>query len=159
MLKTTFNYDDFYNIISSILNSSFNINTTKIGEVSEFNNYLNFEFRKVIWNNNDTNDSMIDGISHMKENALCVVHSTMEFITITFSFSREISNDILVIGPFLENEPSDEFINNLLKKNNLDENLRKTISTYYKSLPIANSNQVILTLHTLLKSFILNYDL
>ncbi|WP_296647056.1 hypothetical protein, partial [Romboutsia sp. 13368] len=48
---------------------------------------------------------------------------------------------------------------NILKKNNLDENLRKTISTYYKSLPIANSNQVILTLHTLLESFILNYDL
>ncbi len=158
MLKTNFNYEDFYNLISSILNSSFNISTTKIGAASEFNNYLNLEFRKIIWNNDDANNYMIDGLCQMKKNALCVLHSVMEFTTIVFSFSREISNDTLFIGPFLENEPSDEFINNLLKKNNLDENLRKTIATYYNSLPIANSNQVILTLHTLLESFIINYD-
>ena len=158
MLKTNFNYEDFYNLISSILNSSFNISTTKIGAASEFNNYLNLEFRKIIWNNDDANNYMIDGLCQMKKNALCVLHSVMEFTTIVFSFSREISNDTLFIGPFLESEPSDEFISNLLKKNNLDENLRKTIATYYKSLPIANSNQVILTLHTLLESFIINYD-
>ena len=158
MLKTNFNYEDFYNLISSILNSSFNISTTKIGAASEFNNHLNLEFRKIIWNNDDANNYMIDGLCQMKKNALCVLHSVMEFTTIVFSFSREISNDTLFIGPFLENEPSDEFINNLLKKNNLDENLRKTIATYYNSLPIANSNKVILTLHTLLESFIINYD-
>ena len=158
MLKTNFNYEDFYNLISSVLNSSFNISTTKIGEASELNNYLNLEFRKVIWSNDDTNNSMINGISQMKKNALCVVHSAMEFTTIAFSFSPEISNDTLFIGPFIENEPNDEFISYILKKNNLDENLRKTISTYYKSLPIANSTKVILTLHTLLESFIINYD-
>ena len=158
MLKTTFNYDDFYNIISSVLNSSFNISTTKIGKISELSNYLNLEFRKLIWSNEDTNNTMINGISEMKKNALCIVHSAMEFTTIVFSFSHEISNDTLFIGPFLENEPNDEFINYILKKNNLDENLRKTISTYYNSLPIANSTKVILTLHTLLESFIINYD-
>lgn len=158
MLKTTFNYDDFYNIISSVLNSSFNISTTKIGEVSELNNYLNLEFRKVIWNNDDNNISMIDGVSQMKKNALCIVHSAMEFTTIAFSFSREISNDVLFIGPFLENEPNDEFVSNILKKNNIDKNLKKAITTYYNSLPIANSSKVILTLHTLLESFIINYD-
>ena len=115
MLKTTFNYDDFYNIISSLLNSSFNISTTKIGKISELSNYLNLEFRKVIWSNEDTNNTMINGISEMKKNALCIVHSAMEFTTIEFSFSHEISNDTLFIGPFLENEPNDEFINYILK--------------------------------------------
>ena len=158
MLKTNFDYEDFYSLISSVLNSSFNISTTKIGEASELNNYLNLEFRKVIWPTEDTNNSIIDGISQMKKNALCVVDSVMEFRTIGFSFSPEISNDTLFIGPFIENEPNDEFISYILKKNNLDENLRKTISTYYKSLPIANSTKVILTLHTLLESFIINYD-
>ena len=158
MLKTTFNYDDFYNIISSLLNSSFNISTTKIGEISELNNYLNLEFRKVIWSNDDTSNTMIDGISEMKKNALCIVHSAMEFTTIAFSFSPEISDDVLFIGPFMESKPNDEFINKILKKNNIDKNLRNTIETYYNSLPIASSTKVILTLHTLLESFITNYD-
>ena len=116
MLKTTFDYDDFYNIISSLLNSSFNISTTKIGEISELNNYLNLEFRKVIWSNEDTNNTMINGISEMKKNALCIVHSAMEFTTIAFSFSPEISDDVLFIGPFMESKPNDEFINKILKK-------------------------------------------
>ena len=158
MLKTTFDYDDFYNIISSLLNSSFNISTTKIGEISELNNYLNLEFRKVIWSNDDTSNTMIDGISEMKKNALCIVHSAMEFTTIAFSFSPEISDDVLFIGPFMESKPNDEFINKILKKNNIDKNLRNTIETYYNSLPIASSTKVILTLHTLLESFITNYD-
>ena len=158
MLKTTFDYDDFYNIISSLLNSSFNISTTKIGKISELSNYLNLEFRKLIWSNEDTNNTMINGISEMKKNALCIVHSAMEFTTIVFSFSHEISNDTLFIGPFLENEPNDEFINYILKKNNIDKNFRNTITTYYKSLPIASSTKVVLTLHTLLESFITNYD-
>ena len=159
MLKTNFTYNDIYNLITSVLDSSFNISVTKIHDVFDFTNYLDIEFRRIIWPDyNYENNYNLDDLSQMKKGALCIVQSAMEFTTIVFSFPREISNDILVIGPFLEIEPNDEYIINLLKKNHLPETLRKTFSVYYNSLPIADSMKVILTLHTLLGTFISNYD-
>ena len=159
MLITNFTYNDFYNLIISILDSSFNISTTKISDVSELTNYVDIEFRKIIWPDYDHKyDSSIDNLSQMKKGALCIVQSSMEFTTILFSFPEEISNDILIIGPFLEIESDDNFIINLLDKNHLPDGLRKIISTYYNSLPVANSVKVILTLHTILGLFISNYD-
>ena len=49
MLITNFNYRDFCNLLISILESSFNISTTKICDVNDFNNYIDIEFRKIIW--------------------------------------------------------------------------------------------------------------
>lgn len=159
MLITNFTYNDFYNLITSILDSSFNISNAKIRDASDFNNYVDIEFRKVIWPDYKIEHNYImDGLFQMKEGALCIVQSAMEFTTIVFAFPKEISEDILIIGPYLEVEPNDEYITNLLKKNNLPDELRKTISTYYSSLPIANSVKLISTLHTILRSFISNYD-
>lgn len=159
MLKTNFNYNDVYNLITSVLDSSFNISVTNIHSVFDFTNYLDIEFRKIIWTDyNYENNYNLDDLLQMKKGALCIVQSAMEFTTIVFSFPIEISKDILVIGPFLEFEPNEEYIVNLLKKNNLPDNLRKTFSVYYNSLPIADSVKVILTLHSLLGAFISNYD-
>ena len=159
MLKTNFNYNDVYNLITSVLDSSFNISVTNIHSVFDFTNYLDIEFRKIIWPDyNYENNYNLDDLLQMKKGALCIVQSAMEFTTIVFSFPIEISKDILVIGPFLEFEPNEEYIVNLLKKNNLPDNLRKTFSVYYNSLPIADSVKVILTLHSLLGAFISNYD-
>lgn len=159
MLITNFTYNDFYNLITSILDSSFNISTTKVCDSSGLTNYVDVEFRKIIWPDyNPTHDSTMDGLSQMKKGALCIVQSAMEFTTIAFSFPKEISNDILIIGPFLETEANDEFILKLLKKNNLPESLRKTFAIYYNSLPIASSIKVILTLHTILGLFISDYN-
>lgn len=159
MLITNFTYNDFYNLITSILDSSFNISTTKINDILDFNNYLDIEFRKIIWPDySDEYNSNINDILQMKKCALCVVQSAMEFTTIIFSFPKDISNDTLIIGPFLEIDPDEIFITNLLKKNHLPNSLRKTISTYYNSLPIADSVKVILTLHTIFGSFISTYN-
>ena len=159
MLITNFTYNDFYNLITSVLDSSFNISITKICNFSDFDNYLDVEFRKIIWPNyGDEFNSNMNDILQMKKCALCIVQSAMEFTTIVFSFPKDISNDTLIIGPFLEIEPDDVFITNLLNKNHLPESLRKTISTYYNSLPIADSVKVILTLNTILGSFISTYD-
>ena len=39
MLKTTFNYNEFYNLMISILNSSLNLSTMKLNESDQFNNH------------------------------------------------------------------------------------------------------------------------
>ena len=159
MLITNFDYNDFYNLITSILDSSFNISITKIHDPSDFNNYVDIEFRKIVWPDyNHEYKANMDELLQMKKGALCILQSAMDFITIVFSFPREISTDIIVIGPFLEVEPDDTFIINLLNKNSLPEGLRKTISTYYNSLPVANALNVISTLHTVLGAFISDYD-
>lgn len=159
MLITNFNYNDFYNFMVSILDSSFNISITKIHDSSDFNNYVDIEFRKIVWPDyNYEYNANMNELLQMKKGALCVLQSAMDFITIVFSFPEEISNDIIIIGPFLEVEPDDRFIINLLNKNNLPEGLRKTISTYYNSLPLANSLNVISTLHTVLGLFISDYN-
>lgn len=159
MLITNFNYRDFCNLLISILESSFNISTTKICDVNDFNNYIDIEFRKIIWPDyNHMSSYTMNELSQMRQCALCVLKSTVEFTTIIFSFPKEISNDILIIGPFLEIEPNDKFISNLLKKNQFPETLRKTFSIYYSSLPVVNSINVISTLHKVLGAFISNYD-
>ena len=159
MLITNFDYNDFYNLITSILDSSFNISITKIHDPSDFNNYVDIEFRKIVWPDyNHEYKANMDELLQMKKGALCILQSAMDFITIVFSFPREISTDIIVIGPFLEVEPDDTFVINLLNKNSLPEGLRKTISTYYNSLPVANALNVISTLHTVLGAFISDYD-
>ena len=115
MLITNFDYNDFYNLITSILDSSFNISITKIHDPSDFNNYVDIEFRKIVWPDyNHEYKANMDELLQMKKGALCILQSAMDFITIVFSFPREISTDIIVIGPFLEVEPDDTFIINLL---------------------------------------------
>ena len=39
MLKITFNYNEFYNLMISILNSSLNLSTMKLNESDQFNNH------------------------------------------------------------------------------------------------------------------------
>ena len=159
MLITNFNYDDFYNLLTSILEASFNITTTKISDVSDFDNYIDIEFRKIIWPEyNHMNNYNMDDLLQMKKCALCLLQSSIEFTTMIFSFPKEISNDILIFGPFLEVKPDEEFISNLLSKNNLPENLGQTFLTYYNALPVANSVNVASTLHKLFESFISTYD-
>ena len=51
MLITNFTYNSFCNLLTSILDSSFNISTTKISNIDDFNNYIDIEFRKIIWPN------------------------------------------------------------------------------------------------------------
>ena len=46
MLITNFTYNSFCNLLTSILESSFNISTTKISNINDFNNYIDIEFRK-----------------------------------------------------------------------------------------------------------------
>lgn len=159
ILITNFSYNDFCNLLTSILESSFNISTTKISNINDFNNYVDIEFRKIIWPDyNHMDKSTMDDLSQMKKCALCILHSSVEFTTIVFSFPKEISNDILIFGPFLETDATDEFIGNLLAKHNLPENLKKAFSTYYNSLPVVNILNVISTLHKLFEYFISNYD-
>ena len=51
MLRTNFTYNDIYNLITSVLDSSFNISVTKIHDVFDFTNYLDIEFRRINWTN------------------------------------------------------------------------------------------------------------
>ena len=43
MLITNFSYNDFCNLLTSILESSFNISTTHISNINDFNNYVDIK--------------------------------------------------------------------------------------------------------------------
>ena len=100
MLITNFTYNNFCNLLMSILDSSFNISTTKISNIDDFNNYIDIEFRKIIWPDyNHVDKSTMDDLLQMKKNSLCILHSSVEFTTIIFSFvigQSEISLDIKI---------------------------------------------------------------
>lgn len=159
MLKTTFNYNDLYRLIKSVLYNSFNLPTNKLTNTYFHKNYIDIEFRKLIFPNfKALNTDDLNELSQTKNNCMGIIKSYMGFKTIVFPFPPTISNDILIIGPFIENEPTNDYIFDLMSKNNLPKNLYKTIITYYRTLPIINSTVVISTLHTILESFISNYD-
>ncbi len=159
MLKTNFNYNDFYKLIQSILYNSFNLPTNKLTITYFYENYIDSEFRKLIFPNYRVlNTDDLDQLSQTKNNCVGILKSYMGFRTIVFPFPPTISNDILVIGPFVENEPTNDYILDLMSKNNLPKSLHKTISTYYRTLPVISSTVVISTLHTILEAFISNYD-
>ena len=74
MLITNFNYNDFYNFMVSILDSSFNISITKIHDSSDFNNYVDIEFRKIVWPDcNYEYNANMNELLQMKKGALCVL--------------------------------------------------------------------------------------
>lgn len=155
MLINQFSYNDFCQLIISILESSFHIHTIRIDDMSQFNNHIDLEFRRMIWPNFDAR--LLEG-SKTPTGTLYVLKSSMEFTTLLFAFPHDISHDFLIIGPFLETEPDHQFLTHLLKKNELAEHLRNAFSIYYNALPIANSVNVISTLHQLLHFFISDYD-
>lgn len=159
MIKKNFNYNEFYNLMNSILYNSFGISTNKISNIYEDKNYTHFKFRRTIWPKFDnlSQDDMTN-IYNIKKGSIGIIKSNMKFITIIITFSNDISDDILVTDPFLEEEPNEDFILSLISDNNLNKNLIDTISTYYKSLPINNLVTVISTLHTILEAFIPKYD-
>lgn len=53
---------------------------------------------------------------------------------------------------------NENFIESIMKENHIEENLRDTIFTYYKSLPVINSVTVISTLNSILSAFIKDYN-
>ena len=68
MLITNFTYNNFCNLLMSILDSSFNISTTKISNIDDFNNYIDIEFRKIIWPDyNHMDKSTMDDLLQMKK--------------------------------------------------------------------------------------------
>ena len=68
MLITNFTYNSFCNLLMSILDSSFNISTTKISNIDDFNNYIDIEFRKIIWPDyNHMDKSTMDDLLQMKK--------------------------------------------------------------------------------------------
>ena len=68
MLITNFTYNSFCNLLTSILESSFNISTTKISNINDFNNYIDIEFRKIIWPDyNHMDKSTMDDLLQMKK--------------------------------------------------------------------------------------------
>lgn len=159
MLKTTFNYNEFYNLMTSILNSSLNLPTMKLNETDKFINHPYSKFRKIIWPDyNIFNNQDINNLYRTDNGYLKVIKSSMKFVSIVLTMPKEISDDILLLGPFLEMPPTDSFIETLMKENNLDESIRNTIFTYYKSLPIVNSINVISTLNVILSSFLIGYN-
>lgn len=159
MIKKYFNYNEFYNLMNSILHNSFGVCINKISNISKDKNYTYFKFRKTIWPNFDSAfQDDIDSIYNFKKGSIGVIKSNMKFITIIIALPDEISNNILIVDPFLEDEPTEDFISSLINDNNLDKNLIDTISTYYKSLPVNNLVTVISTLHTILEAFIPRYD-
>ncbi len=159
MLKTTFNYNDFYNFMTAILQSSLGLNAEKLNEIDKYDDLMYIKFRKLIWPDlNDFSNENMENMQDTKRGYLKVIKSSMKFVSVLLTIPKEISDDLIIIGPFLENQPTDDFIINLMYENNLEESLRNTIFTYYKSLPIINSLTVIETLNTILKSFFIGYD-
>lgn len=158
MLKTTFNYNEFYNLMISILNSSLNLSTMKLNESDQFNNHSYPKFRKIIWpDSNFLDGEDLNTLYRSGDGNLKVIKSSMKFVSIVVVIPEEISDDVLLIGPFLETQLNENFIESVMKENHIEENLRDTIFTYYKSLPVINSVTVISTLNSILSAFIKDY--
>lgn len=155
MLKTTFTYTDFTHLVHAVLESSFHIRVSQTNDIKLLSNYMDIEFRKMLWPNFDL--KLLE-IPANQKGCLYILQSAMEFTTLLFAFPKDISKDLLIIGPFLETEPDHHFLTKLLRKNDLSENLRNAFTTYYHSLPVAHSINVISTLHHLLSFFISDYD-
>ena len=159
MIKKYFNYNEFYNLINSILYNSFGVSANKISNIYEDSNYEYFKFRRAIWPNFDNeHEDNINNIYNLNKGSIGIIKSNLKFITIIITFPSDISDDILIIDPFLEEKPNEDFILNLFNDNNLDKNLLDTISFYYNSLPINNLSTVISILNTILETFIQKYD-
>ena len=140
MLKTTFNYNEFYNLMISILNSSLNLSTMKLNESDQFNNHSYPKFRKIIWpDSNFLDGEDLNTLYRSGDGNLKVIKSSMKFVSIVVIIPEEISDDVLLIGPFLETQLNENFIESVMKENHIEENLRDTILTYYKSLPVINN--------------------
>ncbi|ETJ33126.1 hypothetical protein Q604_UNBC12425G0001, partial [human gut metagenome] len=69
------------------------------------------------------NNKNIENLYRTDNGYLKVIKSSMKFVSIILTIPKEISDDILLLGPFLEMQPTDKFIETLMKENNLDENL------------------------------------
>lgn len=101
MLKTNFNYNDFYNLMTSILNSALNLPTMKLNETDKFINHPYSKFRKIIWPDyNLYNNENIENLYRTDNGYLKVIKSSMKFVSIVLTMPKEISDDILLLGPF-----------------------------------------------------------
>ncbi len=112
-------------------------------------------FRTMLWGDFDYFHSDSDlSIEDFEPNCLNVVRSNLHFTNILYRFPEDISNDLLIIGPFLQEEVTESFLRNIITTNNLPTNVFQLVQSYFNAIPFIDEDTVLMTLMTLLDQLI-----
>lgn len=117
-------------------------------------------FRQMLWGNFDYLRGNEDGsLAMMPSNHINLIKSNLKFTNLLYRFPKHISDDILLIGPFIEEEVDNRFLQEVITSNHLTSHVLQLIDTYYHSLPLLDDETVLSTLQALLPIFLESEEL
>lgn len=82
----------------------------------------------------------------MNEKTVYVITDHFESQYAFFPLESTVTQ-IAVIGPYLIDEPNEEFLSKILQKNTLTSSMRYPLQTYFHSLPLCDSQTIISTIN------------
>lgn len=108
--------------------------------------YLDHELRKTLYDNFDYHLFISNLVSNMEPNTVYVITDHYESHYAFFPLPDDASS-VAVVGPYIIDEPTGEFISKITENNGLKSSMKYPLQTYYHSLPLSDSQTVISTVN------------
>lgn len=144
-----------YEFFKQILFSSLKVETKLVPFPYENLSQTDNGLRKLFWSDFEYNDEVnLEAIQELPANQLIHLKSVLGFSTLVYRTPDEYGNDLLSIGPFLTEEPSNNFISEIIHNNNFPINFIRMIKTYYQTFPCIEETTIATTVAILLNHLI-----
>lgn len=149
----------FLNFIKDIMMSSLNVGTYYLVPPYDNLEELDQGIMKVLWNHFDYNNATLKSIlNNVEEDVIYYYQSTLEQNYFVFKIRNPKSRELLVIGPYLIEDPSSMFYERIITRNRILESSIHALKTYYSTVPVIDEITANKTAYTIASYLFQNYD-
>lgn len=151
-------FEENFLFIKQLFNSAFKVEVNLLSSLYSIPITTDYGFRKIFWPDYDyRNDPTVKSLLKTPRNAIVCLHSKLGFSNILYHVPEPYESTMFIIGPFLTETLSNDFINTVLNINNFPISVVTAIQTYYQTLPYVNDITITNTLQTVLEHIVPNY--
>lgn len=152
-------FEENYLFIKELLNNALKIDVEILKPPYHTIQASNNELRKLFWSNFHFDDKhLIESIQEAPKNYMICINSKLGFNSILYRVPSIYEDCILLIGPFLPEGIHNDFLRQIIERNQFPLEVIQTLQEYYQTLPHVDHRTVRNTLTTLLTHITPEYD-
>lgn len=132
-------------LINKLITSNYGIKIqTLYWPFTDFDD-VDFNFRKIIFPslNKQYDEPNNKGLDSLEDSKIYLLKSLVGFQNIVFRLPDHLSDCILIFGPFLSNQHSDQIIRKIIRKNHFPKESQILIRNYLDRLPVVNASKLL----------------
>lgn len=139
---------NIFAFLTDLLYATLKVHSAVLTPPFESLEQIDFGLRRKIWSDFDYQTLLYGAPNVTFDNSIYFMEDNFYSHYIIFKHP-EIANSYYYVGPFLTRTADDTFLSEILQKNQLSENMRDSLRTYYDTIPQLEMRTMIATLNTI----------